>query len=175
LEQLTKGLGIERAVSFVGWLSTAETFALLQRADVMVFPSLREFGGTVVFEALSLGTVPVVADFGGPGDIVKSDVGYRIPLINESDMLSRLEAVLKRLAGDRTHLEMLRQQGTAYARKHLTWEGKARAVTDVLLWVTGRGLKPSMQPPDRPAPLPGHNYIGKEDTIDAIDAQIVQE
>jgi glycosyltransferase involved in cell wall biosynthesis len=115
----------------------------------MVFPSLREFGGQVVFEALSLGTVPVVADYGGPGDIVIPDVGYKIPLTNETDMVLKLEAVLRRLVEDRTHLEALRQQGMKYARGQLTFDAKARAVTDVLFWALGRASKPKLQPPER--------------------------
>src|SRR5262249_8646097 len=139
LRQLSKDLEIEGDVTFVGWLSTADTFAQLQRADVMVFPSLREFGGTVVFEALSLGAVPVVVEFGGPVDIVNSNVGYKVRLTNEADMVCKLESILKRLAEDRNHLETLREHGMVYAREHLTWDGKARAVTEILLWVTGRG------------------------------------
>jgi hypothetical protein len=37
----------------------------------------------------------------------------------------------------------------AYAREHLTWEGKARTVTQVLQWVTGKGPKPNLPPPAR--------------------------
>ena len=59
----------------------------------------------MVFEALSLGAVPVVADFGGPGDVVNADVGYKIPMSNEDDMILKLESILKHLAEDRTHLE----------------------------------------------------------------------
>ncbi len=72
-----------------------------QQADVLVFPSLREFGGAVIFEALGLGAVPVVADFGGPGDIVTPQVGYKIGLVNEGDLILKLESILKRLADDR--------------------------------------------------------------------------
>ena len=70
LEQLVKSLGIENAVSFSGWVSHDEVLRRLRSADVMVFPSVRDFGAGVVFEALATGAVPVVADFGGPGDIV---------------------------------------------------------------------------------------------------------
>ena len=45
LEQLAKSLGIEKAVSFCGWLSHAEVLKRLRSADVMVFPSVRDFGG----------------------------------------------------------------------------------------------------------------------------------
>jgi glycosyltransferase involved in cell wall biosynthesis len=149
LQQLTRQLGIDNAVTFTGWLSSAETLIQLQRADVMVFPSLREFGGTVIFEALGMGAVPVVADFGGPGDIVNCEIGYKVPLVSQDDLVLRLQSVLRHLAEDRTHLETLRQQGMVYARTHLTWDGKAQVVSEILFWATGRGSKPVLQPPPR--------------------------
>ena len=153
LENLTKSLGIEGAVSFAGWLPHKETLRALQNADVLVFPSLREIGGGVVFEALSLGAVPVVADFGGPGDVVTPDIGYKIPMFNADDMILKLDAVLKRLAADRNHLENLRERGMTYARENLTYDAKARALTGVLLWAIRRGPKPELLPPTRPAPV----------------------
>ena len=89
LEQLARSLGIEKAVSFCGWVSHAEVLRRLRSADVMVFPSVRDFGAGVVFEALATGAVPVVADFGGPGDIVHPEVGYKVPLTNESDRVAK--------------------------------------------------------------------------------------
>jgi glycosyltransferase involved in cell wall biosynthesis len=147
LQDLAKSLGIEKAVTFTGMVSRAEALAQLSRADVMVFPSLREFGGAVVFEALALGAVPVVADFGGPGDIVTPEVGYKIGLTNEADFVQKLATILDRLALDPDDLEKLRQNGMAYARECLTYEGKAWAVSGVLKWVTGNGSKPDLPPP----------------------------
>lgn len=152
LEELAESLGVADRVTFTGWLSSSDTMAKLQRADVLVFPSLREFGGTVIFEALCVGAVPVVADFGGPGDIVNADIGYKIPLIDEPDLVRNLETILQRLADDRDHLETLRRQGMAYAREHLTWDGKARVMSKILLWAIGRGAKPSLLPPLRVSP-----------------------
>jgi glycosyltransferase involved in cell wall biosynthesis len=149
LEKLTESLGVEDRVTFTGWLSNSDTLTRLHQADVLVFPSLREFGGTVIFEALGVGAVPVVADFGGPGDVVSSDIGYKLPLIDEGDLVSRLEAVLTHLSDDRNHLETLRRQGMAHAREHLTWDGKARLMSRILLWVVGRGAKPMLRPPAR--------------------------
>lgn len=147
LENLTDELGVRSAVTFCGWVSHAETLSRLRGSDVLLFPSLREFGGGVVFEALAAGTVPVVADFGGPGDIVTEEVGYSIPLTNEYQMAAQIESVLAHLASDRLHLETLRQQGLAYSREHLTWEAKAKMVTEILMWATKLGPKPNMPPP----------------------------
>src|SRR6516162_9514640 len=147
LEQLTSSLEIEKAVSFCGSLSHAETIQRMRSADVLVFPSVREFGGGVVFEALAVGAVPVVADFGGPGDIVNPHVGYKVPLINESDMVSRMEKILADLAQNRDCLERVRRQGMYYARECLTWDAKAQRTTQVLDWVVRRGPKPNLPPP----------------------------
>jgi glycosyltransferase involved in cell wall biosynthesis len=147
LEQLTRSLGIEMAVSFCGWLSQAEVFRRLPSADVLVFPTIRDFGGGVVFEALSLGVVPVVVDFGGPGDIVHPEVGYKVPLTNESDVVSQMEKILTDLAGNRYLLNRLRQRGMSYAREHLTWDAKAQSTTQILNWAVQRGPKPNLPPP----------------------------
>jgi hypothetical protein len=44
LENLARSLGIEKAVSFCGWLCHAEVLMRVRSADVMVFPSLRDNG-----------------------------------------------------------------------------------------------------------------------------------
>jgi len=147
LEQLTESLGIGEAVSFCGMLSHAEAMQRLRSADVLVFPSVREFGGGVVFEALAVGAVPLVADFGGPGDIVHPDVGYKVPLTNETDVVAQMEKILTELANNRDRLERLRRQGVAYAREQLTWDAKADSTTRVLNWVLQRGSKPDLLPP----------------------------
>jgi len=147
LEQLVKSLGIEKAVDFCGWLGHAEVLRRLRSADMMVFPSVRDFGGGVVFEALACGAVPVVADFGGPGDIVHPEVGYKVPVTNESDLVAQMEKVLAGLVDDRNLLERLREQGMTYARERLTWDAKAEDTTKVLQWVLQRGPKPDLLPP----------------------------
>jgi glycosyltransferase involved in cell wall biosynthesis len=147
LEQLVSSLQIEKAVSFCGWVSHEEVLKRLRSADVMVFPSVRDFGAGVVFEALASGAVPVVADFGGPGDIVHPDVGYKVPLTNESEVVSEMEKILANLFGNRDLLNRLRQRGMAYARERLTWDAKAQDTTQVLKWVVRRGPKPDLPPP----------------------------
>ncbi len=147
LEELARSLGIEKAVLFCGWLDHKEVFRGMRSADVFLFPSLRDNGAGVVFEALASGAVPVVVDFGGPGDIVYPEVGCKVPLTNENDVVAQMEKVLTELAHNRDRLERLRQRGMAYARERLTWDAKAQATTQVLLWVVRRGQKPDLPPP----------------------------
>jgi glycosyltransferase involved in cell wall biosynthesis len=149
LEDLAKALGVESMVSFCGWLSHEETLKHLQDADVLVFPSVREFGGGVVFEALASGVVPVVAAFGGPGDIVGPDVGYTVPLTSEGEVVAHIQRVLAELEGNRELLKAMSEQGMRYAREQLSWDGKAQIVTRILRWAAGQGPKPELPPPRR--------------------------
>lgn len=145
LEQLTRSLGIEKVVSFCGALRHGEVIQRLGAADVLVFPSIHEFGGGVVFEALAMGAVPVVVDFGGPGDIVNPEVGFKVPLTNEDDVVLQIKKVLTILARDPVLVDRLRQQGMRYARERLSWDGKAQIMTQILTWVVGQGPKPDLR------------------------------
>ena len=147
LERLTRSLGIDKTVSFCGWVRHDEAQQKLRQADVLVFPSVRDNSPAVVFEALAAGAVPVVVDFGGPGDTVHSGVGYKLTLTNESDLVSQMERVLASLAQDRDLLNRLRQQGVSYARESLTWDAKAQRITRVLNWAVGLGPKPDLPAP----------------------------
>jgi glycosyltransferase involved in cell wall biosynthesis len=147
LEQLTRELGIDSKVTFSGWLTHSQVLDRMRSADVLVFPSIREFGGGNIFEALAMGVVPIVVAFGGPGDIVTPAVGYRVSLTNPDDVVAQMEQALDELDRDRTHLQRLSDAGMQYARQHLTWDGKADAVTRILTWAVGSGPKPDLPPP----------------------------
>jgi glycosyltransferase involved in cell wall biosynthesis len=147
LEQLVRSLEIEKAVCFCGWLSHPEALSRLRSSDALVFPSVRDNGAGIVFEALATGAVPVVADFGGPGDIVHPEVGYKVPLTNENDLVAQMERILAELTQNRSLLERLRRQGMTYARERLTWDAKAQDVSQVLRWALRRGPKPDFPPP----------------------------
>lgn len=147
LEQLAKDLGIEGSVVFRGWVSHEEVLQRLRAAEILVFPSVRDFGAGVVFEALACGAIPVVSDFGGPGDIVRSDIGCKVTLTNESDVVAQLEKILFDLANNDELRSRLREQGMLYAREHLTWDAKAQDTTRILHWVLGLGPRPDLLPP----------------------------
>lgn len=163
LEQLTRSLGIEKAVSFCGWVNHAQVLSYLRSADALVFPSIRDNGAGVVFEALASGAVPVVADVGGPGDIVHSEVGFKVPVNNESDMTQCIDKILTNLAGNRALLNRIRHRGMSYAEGHLTWDAKAQSTTQVLDWVVRRGDKPHLPSPKMLRPE--HVSQGEKDSV----------
>ena len=168
LEQLARSLGIEKVVTFCGHLRHGEVIQRLGAANVLVFPSIHEFGGGVVFEALAMGAVPVVVDFGGPGDIVNPEVGFKVPLTNEDDVVLQIKKVLTILARDPVLVDRLRQQGMRYARECLSWDGKAQIMTQILSWVAGQGPKPDLRYSKETVPSPERQLNDKPATANAV-------
>ncbi|HST65842.1 MAG TPA: glycosyltransferase, partial [Mycobacteriales bacterium] len=78
-EELVATLGLGGRVRFHGRLPRAEVADFYRRADVFVFPSYREPGGNVAFEAMGYGLPLVVCDRGGPGAAVDDSCGIRVP------------------------------------------------------------------------------------------------
>lgn len=144
LEELARSLGVEKNVSFPGWLRHAEVLKSLSSSDVVVLPAIREGGGGVVFEGLANGVVPVILDWGGPGDIVHAEVGFKVLPSDEETVVAEMSDILSALAGDRELLDRLRQQGMTYARECLTWEAKALSSSQVLNWAVHGGPKPDL-------------------------------
>jgi len=142
LESLAKEWGVTEHMTFTGMISHDDTMQHFAKADILLFPSVREFGGGVVFEALAKGTVPIVSDYGGPGDIVHPAIGFKIPLTDEKQAVDFITHTLEYLQRDRAKLVELSQAGQQYARAFLTWEGKAELTSAVLAWTLGQGKKP---------------------------------
>ncbi|MEY4675471.1 MAG: hypothetical protein RL148_3255 [Planctomycetota bacterium] len=147
LTKLAGDLGIESSVRFQGWTPHQEVASRLGAADVLGFPSIREFGGGVVLEAMALGVVPVVIDYGGPGELVTQRTGFALPLGSRAEIVARFRSVLEKLAADPAVLAPMRAAGRARVMKCFTWDAKARQVLAVYEWVLGRRDKPDFGMP----------------------------
>jgi glycosyltransferase involved in cell wall biosynthesis len=69
-------------------------------SDVILFPSLRDGGGTVVIEAMSVGKPVVCLDIGGPGLHVTEQCGIKLSPAEPAVTVSRLADALERLYQD---------------------------------------------------------------------------
>jgi glycosyltransferase involved in cell wall biosynthesis len=84
LVALSRELGLEAIVRWVGWLPQRALVEHYRTADVLLFPSLRDSGGMVVLEALAHGLPVVCTDLGGPGIIVNPTCGRAIATAGRS-------------------------------------------------------------------------------------------
>jgi glycosyltransferase involved in cell wall biosynthesis len=120
-EAAAAGLQPAGRVTFHGWLPREQVSGLYQAADAFIFPSYREPGGNVVFEAMAHGLPLIVSDIGGPGNVVDESCGIRIHPVSPDQYAGDLAAAITRLAGD------------AQLRAALS-EGSRRRAAEVALW-----------------------------------------
>lgn len=141
--------GLGAGVHFAGWVKHQRLQEELARHHVFGFPSIREFGGAVVAEAMALGLVPIVMDYGGPGEIVSPATGFTVPMGSREHNVAGVREVLERLVADPSVIRPMGDRARARILKHFTWEAKAAQVLEVYRWVMGeRGQ------PDWGMPLP---------------------
>jgi glycosyltransferase involved in cell wall biosynthesis len=142
---------VEEAVTFHGLLPHARVGAVLSEANILLFPSVREFGGGVVLEAMMLGVVPLVVDYAGPGEIVHPGNGLSVPIGSRDGIVAALRARLEALAGNPSGLPDMGARARAEAEARFTWAAKAEQVAQVYDWVRGlRRDKPDFAAPAGP-------------------------
>lgn len=147
LEGLASRRGLGASIVWSGWLPHHLVAEHLRRADVMGFPSVREFGGAVVLEAMSLGVVPVVLAYGGPGELVTKKCGFPLPMGNREEIIDRFRRVLGALADNPGQIAPMGVAAQDRVRRHFTWDAKALQVQRVYKWVVGEGDKPEFGMP----------------------------
>jgi glycosyltransferase involved in cell wall biosynthesis len=96
LKKLVDDLELNNAVSFRGYVSEEEKVGLLQKAHVLVHPSLREGWATPVIEANACGIPAVGADVTGINCTIKDGVtGFLFPYGNVNELANKIIIMLK--------------------------------------------------------------------------------
>jgi glycosyltransferase involved in cell wall biosynthesis len=90
LEMLTNNLHIENNITFFGWVPRADVYAILNRADVFVFPSHYEGFGVANVEAMAVGTPVIVNDLPVLREVV-GDAGIFVNANYPSALASEIE------------------------------------------------------------------------------------
>jgi glycosyltransferase involved in cell wall biosynthesis len=142
LEAQAARLGVTGAVTFHGTLPHRQVQDVAARSHLMVFPSIREFGGGVVLEAMAMGVVPLVVDYAGPGELVTPDTAFAVPVGPRAQIVAAVRARLEALDADRSALPAMAAAGRARIARGFTWPAKAAQVAQVYAWVLGRGPRP---------------------------------
>lgn len=150
LQNQVDQLGVRSQVKMTGWVAHEEVCHHLADADVFTFPSLREFGGGAVLEAMASGLPPVVVDYGGPGELVTDRTGWKVPIGPRAQIVFDLRRVLERVCAQPQEIQEKSQASLRRAYEQFTWEAKANQVVNIYRWVLGQGAKPvfAMPTPD---------------------------
>jgi len=143
LRTLAHDLGLSSGLRLDGWVEHARVHERLRESDVFGFPSVREFGGGAVLEAMAVGLVPIVVDYGGPGELVTPATGFTVPIGPRATIVASFRAVLERIVSAPELIRPMAIRVRRRAFEQFSWGAKALQTLQVYDWVLGRR-------PDRP-------------------------
>lgn len=146
LRALVAAEKIEDAVTFHGWVEQERVQEIATASQIFVFPSVREFGGGAVLEAMALGLVPVVVDYGGPGELVALAGGIAVPLASRDEIVAKVREILLELVDDERRLLSISASARTWAMGHMTWRAKARAMLAIYEAAIDRPAVPPLGP-----------------------------
>lgn len=129
--------GLEN-VHFHGWVDHTNIQKIMIQNSLLAFPSIREFGGGVVLEAMALGLVPLVVDYAGPGELVQADFGFKTPIGDRTSIVQNFRSQLTQIATDPSKLPAMGNIAKARVDAHFTWQAKANQILQVYDWATGK-------------------------------------
>ena len=142
LRAFARDHGLESSTTFHGWVPNDKVQDILCLCEVLAFPSIREFGGGVVLEAMALGVVPIVVDYAGPGELVNDETGFKVPIGNRADIVAGFRSVLTKLVASRHEVHVRSDLARRFVQQGFTWPAKARRVVDVY---AGLVLRPPVE------------------------------
>jgi glycosyltransferase involved in cell wall biosynthesis len=119
------------SVTLHGWQTHESVKDILSQSHVLGFPSIREFGGGVVLEAMALGVVPVVVDYGGPGELVDAEIGIKVPIAPRDAMVQSVRNAVERLLDSMHNVRELSACAVSRVKKQHIWPQKAKQISSI--------------------------------------------
>jgi glycosyltransferase involved in cell wall biosynthesis len=131
LEDLADQLNVRNRVRFHGWVAHTQIQDTLGSCDFLALPSIREFGGGVVLEAMALGVPPIVADYGGPSELVDDKTGIRVSFRDSQSLVDGMRLAFESVIRSPEHLICLGKAARQKVAEKYTWEAKANQIVRV--------------------------------------------
>ena len=148
LEAQASELGLSSIVTFPGWVEHAKLQEHLRDAQVFTFPSLREFGGGVVVEAMACGLPPIVVNYGGPVRSPRMSCAIRLPMAPRKELVNSLSEAMTTLLRDPERCQRMSAIGLERVRRHFSWPQKAAQIVTIYHDLLG----PLRDEPSLPSP-----------------------
>ena len=130
LEQQVQKLSLREKVIFTGWVEQQNTLKYYNTSDIFCFPSVREFGGAVVLEAMANGLPCIVINNGGIAEYVTDETGFKINPISRDFVVQELKGVIGQLVQNQA-LRLAMSLKAIQRAKEFSWSAKAEAIVSI--------------------------------------------
>src|SRR5262249_60191970 len=112
--------GLEGGVAVRGPVPQPGLAGERRRSRVFVVPSLREFGGGVILEAMACALPCLIVDYGGPGELVSEATGVKLPMRPREELIESLRAAMEQFAADPAGCRRMGEAAAARGRRAAT-------------------------------------------------------
>jgi len=127
LKQLSKKLGIDKNVFFLGFKNPEEVKKFMYASDILLNTSLAEGLSTVLLESMACSLPFITTSSGGNGYLAQeSDAGLTVPFEDEKALANHILA----LTSDKKKMETMKSKGHVFA-KDLSWDKIFARITKV--------------------------------------------
>ncbi len=130
LEKLTDRYDLKDVVEFTGWVKQEDTLNYYRDADLFCFPSIREFGGAVALEAMACGVPCMVADYGGIGEYVSEDSGFKFKPISRAYLVEQFARQISKVIENPEILDKMSEKAIERVISY-EWGQKAENMIDI--------------------------------------------
>ena len=128
LKDLSKRLGLQNSVMFLGYVSDGRIRTLFALADVVVVPSIFEGCPLVLLEAMAAGKPVIASAVQGIAEVVKPDFSG---LLIKPGNIHEIEQAIVRLMEDKDFADYLGENARQTILKDYSWEKIARRTMEV--------------------------------------------
>lgn len=122
LRALITDLGLHKKVVLEGAMPRNVLLSKMASSDILLFPSLRDGGGTVVIEAMSAGKPVICLDIGGPGLHITEECGIKLDPKSPAETVQDLSKALERLFLNEDLRVQLGKAARARAEQDYHWD-----------------------------------------------------
>jgi glycosyltransferase involved in cell wall biosynthesis len=122
--QRTAQLGLADRVKFLGKIPYTLLTDHYSAADALVFPALRDSGGSALLEAMARYLPVICLDWAGPGEMVDEKSGIKISATSPTETVKAFAAALNRLKAEPDWRESLAKAARTRALEKFRWEAK---------------------------------------------------
>ena len=108
---------INHLIKWLGQINRSDLIQEFKKSDLLLLPSLRDSGGLVILEAMSVALPVATLNIGGPGTIVNNDCGIKVDIEkkNEDQIAEEFSILIKDLIMNKDKLNI-----------SFCWGGKTR-------------------------------------------------
>ena len=135
--------GAGAPVRFTGWVSQSACAAELAEVDGLVMPSLRDCGGAVILEMMSMSKPVIATAWGGALDYLDDACGILVEPTSRTALIEGLAAAMVRLAHAPAERAAMGRAARLKVETHYDWEVKAEDMLDVYRRVLATSARPA--------------------------------